>query len=203
MTPLRTQPYFPNSPLTDAFVAPDENPPPPRIEAVNNTRISSASDLTEVRFKGANNMIYWIYQYWVHQNPGNHLDGVIKEYGKWQASWEKLICLTTQCYNTLYGQGGISFAAILAVELDSIQAWKWNTDPVIIFQLFILQCVQLITGAKNICARNEFRLDYWNYSAFGKLVNGMYTATMGYLGRARGIQSKDQNHCMFSNLVLH
>ena len=45
---------------------------------------------------------------------------------------------------------------ILEVYLDGIQAWKCNSEWVINFQLVILKCVQLVTGAKNIRSRIEF-----------------------------------------------
>ena len=34
------------------------------------------------------------------------------------------------------------------------------------FQSVILQRVQLVTGSKNICARIEFQLEYWDHGVF-------------------------------------
>ena len=47
-------------------------------------------DLPKVCLKGSGNALYGVYQDWVHQNPGNHLDGGIKEDGKWQDRWKNL-----------------------------------------------------------------------------------------------------------------
>ena len=100
------------------------------------------------------------------------------------------------------GQFGKKFISILSVELDGIRARKWNAKWVIIFQSVILQCVRLFTGAKNIRAIIEFRLNSWNHGAFEKLINDTYTAATGYLGRARGTQSEEQRHRTFSDIVL-
>ena len=40
-------------------------------------------------------MLFGVYQDWVHQNPVNNLNGGITD-GKFQARWEKLVCLPTQ-----------------------------------------------------------------------------------------------------------
>ena len=72
----------------------------------------------------------------------------------------------------------------------------------IIFQSVILQHILLITGAKNIPARIKFQLDSLNCGALGELVNDTYTAAMGYLGRDRKTESKEQRHCTSSNIVL-
>ena len=66
LTPLGTQPYLPKSPLTDAFVAPNETLTCPCVEAGNSTHLASAEYLLEARIKGAYNMIYGVYQEWVH-----------------------------------------------------------------------------------------------------------------------------------------
>ena len=47
-----------------------------------------------------------------------------------------------------------------------------------------------------------FLLDFWNHVAFEKLVNGTFTTATGYLGKARGTQSKEKRHHTFLNLVL-
>ena len=65
-------------------------------------------------------MLYGVYQYWVHQNPGNHLGGGIKEGRKWQDKWRKLVYFPIQIYDAMSGRVGKSFVSILAVELDGI-----------------------------------------------------------------------------------
>ena len=111
-------------------------------------------------------MLYGVYHDWVHQNTGNHLDGGIKEDDKFQANWEKLVCLPIQHYNTPYSRVVRRFIAIFGVEINVIQARNWKADQVIAFQLVILQCVQIFTDAKNIHAQIKFRIDFWNCGAF-------------------------------------
>ena len=102
------------------------------------------SDHPEVRLKAADYALFGVYQDWVHQNPRNHLDDVIKEDSKWQDMLVKLACFPTQRYDVPSGRVGKFFVSILSVELDGIQAWKWNANLVIVFQLFILQRVLLV-----------------------------------------------------------
>ena len=74
----------------------------------------------------------------MHQNPGDHLDGVIAEDIKWQARCKKLFCMPTQCYDAPSGKVGKIFVGILSVELDGVRARKWNAERVIVFQSIIL-----------------------------------------------------------------
>ena len=47
-----------------------------------------------------------------------------------------------------------------------------------------------------------FLLNLWNRGAFGKIVKDTYNSAMGYLGKARGIQTMEERHQTFLNLVL-
>ena len=89
-TPIGTQPYLLNSPLTGAVGAPDEPPLCPCVEAGDATHLARVAELPDVRLKGADGMIFGVYQDWVYQNTGNHLDGGITENSQWKAMWEKL-----------------------------------------------------------------------------------------------------------------
>ena len=80
-------------------------------------------------------MLYGVYQDWVQQNPGDHLDIVISEDIKWQARWEKLVCMLTQLYDAPSGKAGKILVGILSLELDGVCARKYNTKRVIIFNL--------------------------------------------------------------------
>ena len=139
---------------------------------------------------------------WVQQNTGNYLDGGITEDGKWQAMWEKLLCLPTQCYNVPYGKFGRNFVVTLSVELDGIQTRKWKSERVIIFQLVILQRAQAVNNAKHISTCIQFQLDCWGCGAFEKLMKYTHNVATGFLGKYHGIQSEEQCHYMFSNLFL-
>ena len=83
-----------------------------------------------------------------------------------------------------------------------MRAWKWNYKQVIVFQSVILQCIRLVTYAKNIHAEIGFRLDFWNCGAFDELIRDTCTAAVGSLRRSRGNQRKEQRHHTFSNIVL-
>ena len=49
---------------------------------------------------------------------------------------EKRVCVSTQRYDAASGKVGKIFVATLSVELDGVQAWNWNSERVIVFQLF-------------------------------------------------------------------
>ena len=97
-------------------------------------------------------MQFGVYQHWVHQNTGNHIDAIITEDGKWQARWEKLVCMSTQCYKVPPGKDGRIFFGTLYVELNDVQYWKWKSKSVIVFQSIILQCAQGVNNYKHIRA---------------------------------------------------
>ena len=80
----------------------------------------------------ADDVLLRVYQDWVHQNFGTHLDDGINEDGKWQVMW-KITCIF---YNpilrcTVYLDRHF-FVSTLATELDGIRAWRWNADRVIV-----------------------------------------------------------------------
>ena len=56
-----------------------------RVDVNAVARLMSEIDLPGVRLTAADDVLFQIYKYWVHQNPGTHLDGGIDEDGKWQA----------------------------------------------------------------------------------------------------------------------
>ena len=45
----------------------------------------------DVRLLVSDYILFGVYQDWVHQSPGNHLDGGITEYGKCQARWKNYL----------------------------------------------------------------------------------------------------------------
>ena len=59
----------------------------------------SADDHPKVHLKAAANELFGVYQDWVHQNNGTHLDGGITEGGKWQYRRRKLFCFQNQRYD--------------------------------------------------------------------------------------------------------
>ena len=97
-----------------------------------------------------NDMIFGVYQDWVHQNPGTLLYGGIEEDDNWQNIWKKLICFTTQRYDLLYGRIGNWFVKTLKVIIDGICNQQWNAERVIIFHTVILQRFHLIFVVRNI-----------------------------------------------------
>ena len=83
--PLGTQPSLLQSPLTETQVALDKPQPRPRVEARDADCLARAAYLPEVLPKGGHDMLFGVYQDWVHQNSGNYLDSGIKEDGKWKS----------------------------------------------------------------------------------------------------------------------
>ena len=88
------------------------------------------------------------------------------------------------------------------MELDVIQSRKWNIDWVIVFQMDILQHVQLVTGAKIRYVQIYAHIASCNRGSFYELVYKSYIAAMGYLGRSRGNQNMEHHLHTFSNRVL-
>ena len=103
------------------------------VEAGNTDLQVQEGDLPDIRLIGANYMLYGVYQDWLHQNSGDHLDGGIEEERKWQAQWEKLVCFPTQCYDSPSRKDGKGFVGILSVELDRVCARKCNDERMIVF----------------------------------------------------------------------
>ena len=107
-------------PLTDTLVAPEEPLPYPRVEAGDTACQAHVEDFLEFRLKGDDGILFGVYQDWVHQNTGNHLDGLITEDIKWQARWETIVCLPTQHYDAPFGTPERIVFSTLSVELDGI-----------------------------------------------------------------------------------
>ena len=130
------------------------------------------------------------------------MDGGIVEDSKWQARWEKLVCMPTQRYGAPSGKVRKRFVGILSVELDRVCSRKWNVERVIIFQSVILQRAQGINNSAKIRKHILFQLNCWNQGEFDKPVKYTYNSALVYLGKYRGNQTEEQRHRTFSNLVL-
>ena len=81
-SPVNTQPSQPHSPLEYASVTSAAPLPHPHVEDGNASLQAREGDLPDVHLLGANYLLYGVYQDWVHQNPGDHLDGGIAEDSK-------------------------------------------------------------------------------------------------------------------------
>ena len=157
--PVNTQPFPPHSPPEDTSVASAAPLLHPRVEAGDAAIQSLERDLPDVRLLGTDYMLYGVYQDWVHQNPGDHLDGGISEESKWQVRWGKLVCIPTQIYDAPSGKFGKRYVGILSVELDGFRARKWNAERVIVFQSDILQRAQGVNNFAQIRKCILFRID--------------------------------------------
>ena len=75
--------------------------PPPHTHSYASAAAQLAidSDLKVVRLTDADDVLFGVYQDWVHQNSGTHLDGVINEDVKWQYRWKKLFFKPTLLCN--------------------------------------------------------------------------------------------------------
>ena len=65
-------------------VASSEPLPCPRVKDGDAALQACTGDFQYVCILGADYMIYGLYQDWVHQNPGEHLDGGIAEDSNWK-----------------------------------------------------------------------------------------------------------------------
>ena len=147
-------------------------------------------------------MIYGVYQYWVHYNPGYHLGGRIAEDSKWQARWETLVFMPIQRYDAPSRKFGKIFVGILSVELDWVCSRKWNSERVVVLKSVILQHVQGVNNSTKTRKRILFQLDLWNCGEFDNLVKNTYNFAMKYTGRTCGSQTTEERHRTFSKLFL-
>ena len=109
--------------------------------------------------------------------------------------------MTIQCYDALPGKLWRKFFRTLSVHLYGVCTRNWNSERVIIFQSVILQRVQGVNNYAQICKSIFFWFDCCNRGAFSKLVKEAYNSAMGYLGKARGVQTEEQCHQTFSNFT--
>ena len=82
---VNTQSPLLHSPPRDNSFASAEFPPRPCIKESEAAFKVREEDLLDVGLLCANYILYGVYQDWVHQSLGYHLDGEITENSKWQA----------------------------------------------------------------------------------------------------------------------
>ena len=83
-SPLLTQPSPPNSPPVDV---PEDLYFPLTCScsvAITSARLQRKRNLNTFRLTAAGNALFGVYQDWLHQNTGTHLDGGIGEDGNGQ-----------------------------------------------------------------------------------------------------------------------
>ena len=91
--PVNNQKSPPHFPLENSLVASAAPPPHLHVEAGYVTLQAQEGPLSDLCLLGPDYMLYGVYQDWVHQNPGDHLDEGIAEDSKLQAWWgEKNLC---------------------------------------------------------------------------------------------------------------
>ena len=140
MPPLSTQPFLLYSPPLDTPEALDTTLSRICVDESTNACLKSKGNLPGVCLTAANDVLFGVYQDWVHQNPGIHLDGEINEDVKWQARWENLFVFPPNA--TMYHLAGLGKGFLDSrAYLYCIQGRKWNAKRVIILQTVILQRV--------------------------------------------------------------
>ena len=82
MQPIITEPPSQSPPPVDTLYTPYSPLPGPREDAIDDACLSIKSNLPGDHPIAADDMLFNIYQDWVHQNPGTHLNGGIEEDGK-------------------------------------------------------------------------------------------------------------------------
>ena len=86
----------------------------------------------------------------MHQDPGDHLDGVIAEDSNWKAWCKKLVFMPTQRYDALSMKVGKIFVGLPSVKFDGVRARNWNAEMVIVFQSVIQQHAQGVINSAQI-----------------------------------------------------
>ena len=72
----------------------------------------SVGDLPGKSLTDADDNILGVYQDWVHQNPGTHLDGKIEEDSKWQELWKNWLL-----FSPTSGRIGNLFVGIITIGI--------------------------------------------------------------------------------------
>ena len=81
----------------------------------------------------------------VHRNLGTHLDGGIKDDGKWQGWWRDLAVMPSRRYEAPCGKAGKRYVNVLAKELRGVRDRRWNSKRFIVFQTVTLQRFRHVT----------------------------------------------------------
>ena len=164
-----------NSPLTDTSVAIDKPLTWPRVEDGDATLLVSMSDHSKVRLKGSNKTIFRVYQDWLYQNPRKHLDGGIKEDGKWQSRWKNRLFANPRLRHTVCSIQGIF--CLITHGRD----WQHTNSEVEqqagdFFSVSYTATRPTCHWRQKYCSRIEFQIDFWNRGAFDELANDTYNA---------------------------
>ena len=80
-----------------------------------------------------------VYGYWVHANPGTHVDRGICDNSAWQAWWRDLSVMPSRRYDAPSGRVGQRFVGTLGVDLKGVRDRLWNSELFIVFHTVILQ----------------------------------------------------------------
>ena len=91
-----------------------------------------------------------VYGYWVHWNPGTHLDGEIKDDGKWQRRWRDLAVMPSRRYKAPCGKVGRRYVNALVKGLRGVCDRWWNSERFIVFQTVMLQRARHVTASRDI-----------------------------------------------------
>ena len=75
--PLGTKSSSSHSPLEDILVAPEKPHICTHVKVRDAALQVRLGDLPDMCLLGSYYMLFGVYQYWLHQNPVNHLDGGI------------------------------------------------------------------------------------------------------------------------------
>jgi hypothetical protein len=148
----------------------DESRSTPVGEEKEEEKKRNVGDLPGAIISDADLQLYGVYGDYVHQNPGQHLDGGIADDKLWQNYWRRLIVYHSLTYDAPNGAVGRRFVDMLAVLVEGIVSRKWNAEKFIVFQMVILQRSRDVTSAKGIKDRINKRLDGWGRGEFLDLV---------------------------------
>jgi hypothetical protein len=159
-------------------------------------------DLPGVTVTEADRKLMEVYDDYIHQNDGTHLDGGIKDDAMWQENWRKLVVLPPQRYDTPSGPVGRRFVRMLTEELKGIKSRKWNSEKFLVFQMVILQRSKEVSGAGNIKRRLTRRMDAWEKGKFDMLVQDTERTALAQLAKARGDSTPEQRAKTYARLVL-
>eukprot|EP00957_Ditylum_brightwellii_P042418 3212013-Ditylum_brightwellii.AAC.1 len=80
-----------------------------------------------------------VYGDTIHDNDGSHMHGGISDDGDWQKYWATLTALPCQRYDVPSGEVSCRFIFHLAVLLQGVVDWKWNSKHFFVFLAVVLQ----------------------------------------------------------------
>ena len=143
-----------------------------------------------------------VYGYWVHVNPGTHLDGGVKDDSAWQPWWRDLVVMPSSHYGAPSEKVRRRFVGTLGDDMQGVWDRRWKSKQFIAFQTVILQQARHVTACHAIRRRIDKRLNAWGEGKHVMLVEDALRLCKEYLTVARREETAEHRAQTYHSLVL-